>query len=116
MAIYATRHPARFLELLKYAEIVRTAAVQFPGLGWRNYDKQFRLRMEKNPSRSWATMDMELWVTVAAAGSFLPAANPPAGLARNQAVQKPVCFAFNSPKAVGGTPAGTFTAAVAVVS
>ena len=36
MAIYATRHQGRFLELLKYAETVRTAALLFPGLGWRN--------------------------------------------------------------------------------
>ena len=101
MAIYTTRHQGRFLELLKYAETVRTASVQFPGLGWRNYDEQFRLRMEANPSRSWASMDMELWVTVAAAGSMLPAANAHTNPSRNQYSlgSNPVrnaCFAFNS--------------------
>ena len=86
MEIYATHHQGRFLEILKYAETVRTAAVQFPGPGWRNYDEQFRLRLEANPSRSWASMDMELWVTVAAAGSMLPAAHahPTTNLTRNQ--------------------------------
>ena len=102
MAVYATRHQGRFLELLKYAETVRTASLQFPGLGWRNYDEQFRLRMEANPSRSWGSMDMELWVTVAAAGSMLPAANTQTNLSRNQLSQgsnltsRNVCFAFNS--------------------
>ena len=95
MAIYCTRHPSRFLELLKYAEIIRTAAVQFPGIGWRNYDEQFRLRMEANPSRSWAAMDMELWVTVAAAGSMLHSPNVGALI---NSIQSPkyVCYAFNS--------------------
>ena len=53
MSIYLVKHPNRFAELLKYAETVRMAAMQFPGFGWRRYDKQFRLGQEAHPSRSW---------------------------------------------------------------
>ena len=57
---------------VKYAETVKTASLQFPGFGWRSYDKQFRLRQAVNPARSWAELDMELWVTVAAASALVP--------------------------------------------
>ena len=53
MSIYLVKHFSRFAELLKYAETVRMAAMQFPGFGWRRYDKQFRLGQEAHPSRSW---------------------------------------------------------------
>ena len=97
MSIYAACHPSRILELLKYTEIIRTAAAQFPGLGWRNYDEQFRLRMELNPSCSWAAIDMELWVTVAAVGSLSVAAPAPATFAPIPSPQsKRVCFPYNS--------------------
>ena len=50
--------------------------------------------METNPSHSWAAMDIELWVTVTAAGSMLPSPNVGAPLNRNQS--KFVCYAFDS--------------------
>ena len=75
MAIFSVRHPLCFPELLKYAETIRMAALQFPGLGWHKYDEQFRMRQELNPSHSWAELDMELWVTVAAAAHIVPATN-----------------------------------------
>ena len=96
IAVFAIRHPGRVVELLRYAETIRTAALQFPGLGWRSYDEQFRLRMEVNPARSWAAMDMELWVTVAAVGSVAPAVAATSVPSRSQA-QKRICYAFNSP-------------------
>ena len=100
MAIFTARHPSRFAELLKYAETIRLAAAQFPGFGWRSYDEQFRLRQEANPSRSWAVLDMELWVTVAAASSLLPMATTTTSTAfsagKNTQSKQSSCFSFNS--------------------
>ena len=73
MAVYLEKHPARAGELLKYAETIRAASHQFPGLGWRAYDEQFRLRRAADPASSWADMDLELWVTVAAMSGGLGA-------------------------------------------
>ena len=98
MAIYLMKHPQRSAELLKYAEIVRMAAIQFPGFGWRRYDEQFRLGQESNPSRSWGCLDSELWITVAAAPVLMAsqggtsvafAATGPRGQ------KKGYCFGFN---------------------
>ena len=99
MAIFTARHPSRFAELLKYAETIRLAAAQFPGFGWRSYDEQFRLRQEANPSRSWAVLDMELWVTVAAAFSLLPVAtttSTASSAGKNTQSKQSSCFSFNS--------------------
>ena len=71
-AIFLLKHTNRFAELLKYAEIIRTASIQFPGNGWKLYDEQFRLKQEANPARSWGELDSELWLTVAAVGVNLP--------------------------------------------
>lgn len=72
MAIFLAKHVDRAAELLKYAETIRLAAVQFSGFGWRAYDEQFRLRRAADPTSSWGQMDVELWVTVAAAAQMGP--------------------------------------------
>ena len=41
------KHPSKNLELLQYMDKVRFAADKFEGLGWRSYDKQFRIAMSK---------------------------------------------------------------------
>ncbi|KAJ8310890.1 hypothetical protein KUTeg_012755 [Tegillarca granosa] len=38
------------------------AASKVPGPAWRQYDKQFRLRRAKKPSKSWARLDLDLWL------------------------------------------------------
>ena len=53
MAIFLEKHPNWAAELLKYAEGIRLASVQFPGMGWRVNDEQFRLRRAADPSSSW---------------------------------------------------------------
>ena len=35
MAIFLEKHPSRAAELLKYAETIRLASIQFSGFGWR---------------------------------------------------------------------------------
>ena len=47
--------------MLKYAQVIRSAAARHEGWGWQSYDIQFRLRQEWQPQRSWATIDGELW-------------------------------------------------------
>ncbi len=97
MSIYIAKQPARAIEMLKYIETIRLAAAQFPGLGWRHYDEQFRLQLESYPSRSWGEVNMELWVTVAAAVSVHPSLNPVLPFQPSQAA-KGICFAFNTSK------------------
>ena len=106
MSIFVTKHLTRCAELLKYAEIIRTASIQYPGLGWRTYDEQFRLKQESDPGRSWGNLDTELWLTVAAVStpftsnynvSWRATAHNNNG--HNHVVQPPrpgLCFAFNS--------------------
>ena len=60
-AVYLSVHPQRVHEMLKYAQLVRTATARHKGWGWRSYDIQFRLRQHWQPQRSWATIDGELW-------------------------------------------------------
>ena len=60
-AVYLRAHPHRTQELLKYCNIVRTAAARHSGFGWRKYDIQFRMRQHIQPHRSWAVIDGELW-------------------------------------------------------
>jgi hypothetical protein len=65
-AIFLEAHPHRTQELLKYASLIRTAAARYQGWGWREYDKQFRMRQQIQPQRSWASIDNELWTLYAA--------------------------------------------------
>ena len=72
------------------------AALQFPGLGWRAYDEQFRLRQEVQPQRSWGEIDYELWLTVTAAGVTPAAARgaaPGVQVANNARARAGYCFA-----------------------
>ena len=65
-SIYTEKHIVRALEMFKYMDTVRTAA-RFGGYGWRTYDAQFRLRQAREPTRSWAVIDSELWLMTATA-------------------------------------------------
>ena len=60
-SVYLEAHPSKGQELLKYCHLIRTSSARFGGWGWKNYDIQFRLRKMRNPERSWATIDSELW-------------------------------------------------------
>ena len=61
-AIYVTAHPTTTSALLKYMRTVRLGAKRSPGLGWVDYDRQFRLKRETNASISWDVVDPELWL------------------------------------------------------
>ncbi|KAK3098874.1 hypothetical protein FSP39_023886 [Pinctada imbricata] len=61
-SIYASVHTDKFQGLLKYMQNVRTGASRSPGLGWRHYDEQFRLKMTMQPELYWGSIDYELWL------------------------------------------------------
>ena len=63
-SIFLATHPHRTQELLKYGRDVRLAAKKYAGLGWRDYDQMFKMRLALDPSHiSFATIDYELWLT-----------------------------------------------------
>lgn len=62
ISIYTAAHPEKYQDVLKYMNVVRTAAKRCRGLGWKNYDEHFRHRMSTDPSRSWSEVDYELVV------------------------------------------------------
>jgi hypothetical protein len=83
--IWGPIDPLRVQELLKYVDIIRTAAARFGGWGWRTYDRQFRIRQESRPNRSWSIIDGELWafyVTTPVQRNFGMGENQSRGLAR----------------------------------
>lgn len=48
--------------MLKYMHDVKLGANRSTGLGWREYDQQFRLKKARMPSTSWGQVDQELWL------------------------------------------------------
>ena len=76
--IFVEKHLGRARELFKYIDTIRSI-VRFGGYNWRAYDVQFRLRQARQPHRSWAAIDTELWLTVATAqprGGFHAGGHP----------------------------------------
>ncbi|XP_072178778.1 uncharacterized protein [Diadema setosum] len=61
MSIYIEAHPTSTHDLLKYCHLIRSAASRYRGLGWRDYDKEFRHRLHRKGG-AWAIMDGELWL------------------------------------------------------
>lgn len=66
VSIYLEKHIERSRELIKYMDLIRHASRAFGGLGWREYDIQFRLKQARLPGRSWASVDAELWLMLVA--------------------------------------------------
>ena len=60
-SIFIDFHPQRAQEMLKYIQIIRSAAIRFGRIGWRLYDSHFRMRQQRNPQNLWSTIDSELW-------------------------------------------------------
>lgn len=75
-SIYAAAHPECTTALFKYIHTVRLGASRSPGLGWRDYDVQFRLKKEQNPNMSFAIVDQELWLLYMQAPLLSPRNNP----------------------------------------
>ena len=59
--IYCNAHPERATELIQYSHTIHTAAA---GYIWENvyaYDRDFRLHIGCNPSRSWSIILQQAW-------------------------------------------------------
>lgn len=104
MSVYLEVHNDRAIEMLQYMDIVRSAAQQYGGMGWRTYDIQFRLKQSMQPSKSWSAIDSELWLRVLlapASRNFRPSAGSFAGLQQQSRSEPPssrptgICWAFN---------------------
>ena len=55
-------HPGKALDLFKYMSLIRSIAYEHPNAKWIQYDQQFRLRISRNPSRLWSSIDGDLWL------------------------------------------------------
>jgi hypothetical protein len=63
MSIYLSAHIEHTHSLIKYMANVKLGASRVSGgLGWREYDRQFRLKRAKDNSISWDKIDPELWL------------------------------------------------------
>lgn len=92
-SIYCKAHPQRLQELLKYMHTVRLCASRcYQNQGWKSYDEQYRMRKARDPSSSWANVDVELWLM------YVGSKNTNNYTVQNQRqVQSQMkCFAFNS--------------------
>jgi hypothetical protein len=59
-SIYVEAHPQSRVSLFKYIHTIGLGAGRVKHLGWRDYDIQFRLKKESNPSLSFSVVDQEL--------------------------------------------------------
>lgn len=61
ISIYLEANLIRSHELLKYGQLIRSAASRYYGYGWRDYDIEFRHRMHRKGGL-WSSIDGELWL------------------------------------------------------
>ena len=106
-SVFVGAHPVRALELFKYMHIIRVAATRFAGRGWLEYDRQFRVRQQLRPHRSWASIDGELWALFLTTPGELPSgvgsykggqsSYPKQRSFRSNTINRSsgLCFAFN---------------------
>ncbi|XP_062611060.1 uncharacterized protein LOC134272901 [Saccostrea cucullata] len=85
-SIYLARHPSDIQGILKYIHTVRLGYSRNTNANWLEYDRQFRLKMSKNTSLSFGSVDAELWLIYMQAQPSLIAPQPKASLK---------CFDYN---------------------
>ena len=62
MSVYLQHHDNELQPMLAYQEMVRGLAREHRGDAWARYDLEFRSRKEADPTRSWRTIDNQLWL------------------------------------------------------
>jgi len=92
MSIYCSLHTNLYPNLLKYMNMIRLAAKRCPGLGWKTYDEQFRLRKSQDPTSHWDIIDSELWLMYILSNQTTPGQFLPKKLSQNAILK---CYAFN---------------------
>ncbi|KAJ8307433.1 hypothetical protein KUTeg_015517 [Tegillarca granosa] len=88
------------LDLLKYCSTIRWAASKVPGPAWRQYDEQFRLHRAKKPSKSWARLDLDLWLLFISSSTPLNNSSQKFNLGTKELAGKPkgICWDYNRNK------------------
>lgn len=61
MSIYLSKHSNCAVELIKFTHVIRDAESNSVGMGWKTYDKQFRLR-QAHERRPWDKINVNLWL------------------------------------------------------
>ena len=51
------RYPGKAIELFSYMSIIRGAAADHPVEKWYSYDQQFRLRVSRDHTKKWSSID-----------------------------------------------------------
>jgi hypothetical protein len=64
------RHPMIATDLISYMTLIRGVVSDALFERVYNYDKQFRLRIAQNPTRSWSQIDGNLWFRFIAKGAL----------------------------------------------
>lgn len=89
MSIYLSAHIDQTHSLIKYMANVKLGASRVSGgLGWREYDRQFRLKRAKDNSISWDKIDPELWLLY-----ITPNTN---SVYKNSQVSSKFCYEYNN--------------------
>ena len=86
MSIYLAAHSKQAQQLLKYMANVKAAASRSTGFGWREYDRQFRVKKARNACIPWNKIDQELWLLYVNSSS----------VPRQNTLQQKACFDFNN--------------------
>ena len=86
MSIYFGAHSEQAQQLLKYMANVKAAASRSTGFGWREYDRQFRVKKARNACIPWNKIDQELWLLYVNSSS----------VPRQNTLQQKACFDFNN--------------------
>lgn len=90
MFIYIQRHPGRAEKLVQSMFIICDAARKFPGIIWRNYDKQFRIQQAIS-CQGWSKLNFDLlWGLIA-----VPLKPESSHAAAQVLTQTGVCFSNN---------------------
>ncbi|CAC5406659.1 unnamed protein product [Mytilus coruscus] len=58
------RYPGKASELFSYMSIIRGAAADHPVEKWYSYDQQFRLRVSRDHTKKWSSIDGFLWLRI----------------------------------------------------
>ena len=59
--VYTRVHPERASELVQYNHVIHTASMAYVWDNVYSYDKEFRLHLSRNPTRSWALLLQQAW-------------------------------------------------------
>ena len=102
ISIYSAVHTSKFQALLKYMHDVRLGASRIKGLGWKEYDEQFRLKMSVNPTKSWEVIDQELWLLYMVSPNTVPEIKHNSQVGLKSSINK--CYNFNYKGTCDRTP------------